>query len=189
MDLTAIIVTILALVVLIYGVLIYNNLVRLKHDVARSWSNIDVALKQRHDELPKLVEVCKRYMGYEQDTLERVIRARGAVFEARSRGDVAGLGTAETALRAGLGQLFALAENYPALKADEAFKHLSTRISQLEEAIADRRELYNDGVNLNNVRIEQFPDALVARAFGFKAFELLEFAEARADVDLAKLFG
>ena len=189
MDLTTIVLIALILVAALYAVLIYNNLVRLKHNVAKSWSNIDISLKQRHEELPKLVAVCKRYMGYEQETLERVVRARGAVFDARGRGDLKGLGRAETELRAGLGQLFALAENYPDLKANESFRHLAERISQLEETIADRRELYNDSVNLNNVRIEQFPDVLVGRLMGFKAFDLLEFAEAREDVDIAKLFG
>ena len=147
----------LVAIALFYGVLIYNGLVNLKHNVAKSWSNIDVLLKQRHDELPKLVEVCRQYMGFEKDTLERVVAARSAVFSARDAGDVAKLGPAEAALRQGLGNLFALAENYPELEADEQFKHLRERITALENAIADRRELYNDSVNANNVRIEQFP--------------------------------
>jgi len=187
-DLSTIILIAIVVVVALYAVLIYNNLVRLKHNVAKSWSNIDVSLKQRHEELPKLVDVCKRYMGYEQETLQRVVQARGAVFDACGRGDLKGLGTAETELRAGLGQLFALAESYPDLKANESFRHLSQRVSQLEETIADRRELYNDSVNLNNVRLEQLPDVLIARPMGFNAFDLLEFAEAREDVDIAKLF-
>ena len=129
----------LILIALIYGVQIYNNLVRLRHNVSRAWSNIDVALKQRHDELPKLVEVCKQYMGYERETLERVVHARSSVADASRRGDMRALGAAETELRAGLGQLFALAENYPDLKANDSFRHLSERVSQLEETIADRR--------------------------------------------------
>ena len=100
------------------------------------------------------------------------------------------LGKAETGLRAGLGQLFALAENYPELKANESFQHLQQRISGLENGIADRRELYNEAVNLNNVSIEQFPDVIVARAFAFKEAALLEFSEGeKADVDLKSLFG
>ena len=87
------------------------------------------------------------------------------------------------------GKLFALAENYPELKASDSFQHLQLRISGLENGIADRRELYNEAVNLNNVRIEQFPDVLIARAFAFKAGELLEFSDAeKADVDLKSLF-
>jgi LemA protein len=188
MELTTIIFLAVLAVAALYAVLIYNNLVRLKHNVAKTWSNVDVSLKQRHDELPKLVDVCKEYMRYEQETLDRVIRARGAVFDATSRGDLKRLGEAEVELRAGLGQLFALAENYPDLKANESFRHLAQRVSQLEETIADRRELYNDSVNLNNVRIEQVPDVFVARLFGFREFDLLEFAEARADLDIARLF-
>lgn len=180
----------LALLVLAYGVVIYNRLVALKHNVSKSWSNIDVLLKQRHDELPKLVETCKQYMGYEQATLAKVMEARGQVQQARAQGDVPGLGAAESGLRLGLGQLFALAEAYPELKADSQFQHLQDRISGLENAIADRREYYNQSVNSNNIRIEQFPDVLVARLFAFKAFDLLEFSEEEtADVNLGALFG
>ena len=178
----------LLLVAVVYSVQIYNGLVRLKHNVARAWSNIDVALKQRHDELPKLVEVCKQYMAYERETLERVVRARTGVAEAGQRGDMRALGAAETELRAGLGQLFALAENYPALKANESFQNLSLRVSHLEDTIADRRELYNDSVNLNNVRIEQFPDLIIARLMAARPFDLLEFKQERGDLDLKALF-
>jgi LemA protein len=82
-----------------------------------------------------------------------------------------------------------LAENYPDLKADRAFQQLSQRISQLEDTIADRRELYNDSANLNNIRLEQFPDNLVARLFKFSAAELLEFEDAHKDVNIGQLFG
>jgi len=176
-------------VLLVYIVIIYNNLVSLKHNVSKAWSNIDVLLKQRHDELPKLVETCRQYMQYEQETLEKVMQARASVASAQQQGDVAQLGQAEGALRLGLGNLFALAEAYPELKADETFQHLQARISGLENAIADRREFYNESVNINNVRIEQFPDVMIARLFNFKAFTLLEFsAEETADVNLRSLF-
>ncbi|MGB0712457.1 MAG: LemA family protein [Gammaproteobacteria bacterium] len=189
MDIGTLIVIGVVVVLLTYGILIYNNLVRLKHNVSKGWSNIDVALKQRHEELPKLVDVCKQHMQYEAGTLQKVMEARGKVFEARGSGDVKALGRAESMLRAGLGQLFALAENYPELKASESFTHLSSRVSGLEETIADRRELYNEHVNLNNVRIEQFPDVIIARLFGFTNFDLLEFSEAREDVSISGLFG
>ncbi len=103
--------------------MLYNNLVSLKHNVSKAWANIDVLLKQRHDELPKLVETCKQYMGYEQETLEKVMQARAAVSAAREKGDVSALGPAETQLRMGLGNLFALAEAYPDLKANDSFQH------------------------------------------------------------------
>jgi len=180
----------LLVVAVVYGVRIYNGLVALRENVRKAWANIDVLLTQRHEELPKLVETCKQYMQYEGATLERVIAARQSVASAREQGDIGALGRAESGLRAGLGQLFALAENYPALKANDSFQHLQQRISGLENGIADRRELYNEAVNLNNVRIEQFPDVLVARAFAFKQAVLLQFSEAeKADVDLKSLFG
>jgi LemA protein len=173
----------------IYAVMIYNNLVTLKHGVSKAWANIDVLLKQRHDELPKLVETCKQYMQYEQETLERVMKARAAVSNAREQGDIGALGAAEGQLRLGLGNLFAVAEAYPDLKANETFQHLQARITGLENSIADRREFYNESVNNNNVRIEQFPDVIIARMFSFKAAELLEFSEEeKQDVDIKSLF-
>lgn len=179
----------LVVLTLVYGVVIYNGLVQLKHNLAKAWANIDVLLKQRHDELPKLVETCKQYMAYEQATLEQVMRARAAVAQAREQGDIAQVGAAETELRLGLGQLFAVAEAYPDLKANQTFQHLQGRITDLENSIADRREFYNESVNNNNVRIEQFPDLLIARLFQFTAAELLEFGEEdRRDVDVKALF-
>lgn len=184
-----IIVIALLVALLLYGVMIYNNLVGLKHAVAQAWSNIDVLLKQRHDELPKLVEVCRQSMHFEQETLERVVRARSQVQEAREAHDVRGLGRAEGALRSGLGQLFAVAEAYPDLKTNETFQHLQARISGLEESIADRREFYNAAVNANNVRIEQFPDVIVARLLAFASADLFKVASAeKADVDVKALF-
>lgn len=177
------------LVLLLWGVLIFNQLVTLKHNVGRAWANIDVLLKQRHDELPKLVDACREYMRYEQETLERVMVARGRVAQAQAQRDMEALGHAEGELRAGLGRLFALAEAYPDLKASETFRHLQSRISGLEEAIADRREFYNEAVNVNNIRIEQFPDRIIAQGFGFKPFTLLAFStEEKSDVSIKGLF-
>jgi LemA protein len=183
------IVLMLIAAVMVYMVLLYNNLVSLKHNVSKAWSNIDVLLKQRHDELPKLVETCKTYMAYEQETLEKVLKARSAVASAREQQDVGALGRAETQLRRGLGQLFVVAEAYPELKANESFQHLGNRITGLENTIADRREFYNESVNINNVRIEQFPDVLVARFFKFAPFGLLEFnEEEKKDIDAKAMF-
>ncbi len=177
------------LVVTIYAVMLYNNLVQIKHNVSKSWANIDVLLKQRHDELPKLVETCNQYMKFEQETLLKVMEARSRVFAAREAQNIGELGPAEGALRASIGKLFAVAEAYPDLKTNQTFLQLQSRISSLENAIADRREFYNESVNVNNVRIEQFPDTLIAGMFNFKPFQLLEFQEAeKADVDVKKLF-
>lgn len=190
MDPISLILLAAAVLLVLYGIFLYNNLVRLKHNVSKAWANIDVLLKQRHDELPKLVETCKRYMGYEQQTLAAVMRARSSVAEAREAQNVRALGEAESQLRLGLGNLFAVAEAYPDLKANDAFQHLEARITGLESAIADRREFYNESVNLNNIRIEQFPDTLIAGKFGFKAADLLEFdEEQKADVNIKALFG
>ena len=176
-------------VISIYLISIYNGLVALKHAVSKAWANIDVLLKQRHDELPKLVETCKQYMKHEQETLEKVMKARSSVASAQQQGDISALGKAESTMRLGLGSLFAVAEAYPDLKADETFQHLQARITGLENAIADRREFYNESVNINNVRIEQFPDLLIARIFNFKSHSLLEFSEEEiADVDISSLF-
>jgi LemA protein len=136
-------------VALIYIVSIYNGLITLKHAVSKAWANIDVLLKQRHDELPKLVETCKQYMKYEKETLEKVMKARSSVANAQQQGDIAALGKAEGSMRLGLGSLFAVAEAYPDLTADETFQHLHTRIIGLESDIADRCEFYNESVNNN----------------------------------------
>lgn len=176
-------------VVVVYTVVVFNHLVTVKHNVKKAWSNIDVLLKQRHEELPKLVETCRQYMQFEQQTLEKVMQARTAVSQAQAQSDIGALGMAETQMRLGLGNLFAVAEAYPELKANESFQHLQQRISGLENAIADRREFYNESVNINNIQIEQFPDLIVARLFRFKALELLEFNETEtADVDIRTLF-
>ena len=177
-------------VLLIYGISLYNHLVTVKHAVAKAWANIDVLLKQRHDELPKLVEVCKQYKQFEQATLQAVIEARSRVQAARERQDIPALGQAEGMLRTGLGNIFAVAEAYPELKANEHYMQLQSRISSLENGIADRRELYNDSVNINNVQIEVFPASLIAKLFGFGEKPLLEFSVAeKADVNLKQLFG
>lgn len=180
----------LMVVGVVYFIMLYNGLVQIKHNVSKAWANIDVLLKQRHDELPKLVETCKQYMKYEQEALERVMQARAGVAAAQQTRNIPALGQAEGALRAGLGGLFALAEAYPELKANSTFQHLQQRITGLENAIADRREFYNESVNINNVRIEQFPDVILARNFNFRSFELLQFKdEEKQDVDIKQLFG
>ncbi|ENO89787.1 LemA family protein [Thauera linaloolentis] len=185
---TAVVLGLLVLA-LVYGVIVYNGLVNLKHGVAKAWANIDVLLKQRHDELPKLVEVCRRYKQFEQATLARVTEARARVAAARETHDVEALGAAEGLLRAGLGQIFAVAEAYPELRANEHFTQLQSRITALENGIADRREWYNEAVNLHNVRIEQFPDLIVARMFAFVDQPLLQFSNSeKSDVDLKALF-
>jgi LemA protein len=180
------------LFVLFFGgaITLYNGLVRARNEVKLAWSNIDVLLVQRHDELPKLIAVCKGYMQHESGTLERVARARADVDVARNAGNVASISVAEGALRSGLSGLYAVAERYPDLKANTLFQNLQTRITALETEIADRREVYNDAVNANNVRIETFPDAVIARLFDFQAARPLKFSsEQTSDVDVKLAFG
>lgn len=173
----------------LWTIVLYNQLVLLKNNTEKAWSNIDVLLKQRNTELPKLVEVCKQHMQYEQTTLQKVMEARNGIVQAMQSGNLPALQQAEESLRLGLGNLFAVAESYPELKASESFQHLRQRITSLEESIADRREFYNDSVAIHNTRIEQFPDVLIAKSFSFKRFRLMSFnAEELRDVDMAKHF-
>lgn len=172
-----------------YGILIYNNLISLKNNVAKNWANIDVLLKQRNSEIPKLIETCQEYMQFEQETLQKIVKARQATISATEQNNLTALGTAETDLHKGLMKLFALAENYPELKTNRSFLQLQGRISDLENAIADRRELYNDSVNLNNIRIQQFPDVIVAKLFNFASFGLLHFENKELeDISVNHLF-
>ena len=180
---------ILLVVVGFYLVMTFNSLVNIKNNVAKAWANIDVLLKQRHDELPKLIDTCKIYMTHEAQTLEKVTQARMGVDAARQTQDVTALSQKESVLANSIGGLYAVAENYPALKADQTFTNLQQRITGLENQIADRREFYNDSVNVNNVRIAQFPDLIVAKIFNFERAEMLKFSHAELkDVDVNARF-
>ncbi|PYX36968.1 MAG: LemA family protein [Acidobacteria bacterium] len=142
-----------------YVAMMYNGLVALKNDIDKAWANIDVILKQRHDEVSKLLDVCKGYMNYERDTLQKVVQARSMYQQAVTVDQKAQADQSTTTAVRGL---FAVAEKYPALKANDNFMQLETRITALENQIADRREFYNDSVNTFNIRIQQFPDTFVA---------------------------
>src|SRR5512145_1468909 len=126
---------VLALVAL-YVITVYNGLVQLRNNIERNWSNIDILLKQRYDELPKLIKVCEGYMQHEQRTLEAVIRARAQLTSARSPEERL---QAQNAITDTLRSLFAVVERYPELKADAGFRQLGNRVSELEDQIADRR--------------------------------------------------
>ncbi|MGK0269741.1 MAG: LemA protein [Cocleimonas sp.] len=174
---------------IVWGASIFNQLVNLKNNTKKSWSNIDVLLKQRNSELPKLIDTCKQHMSYEQETLEKVIKARNLVESAMQTQNIPQLGSAEMKLEASLNGLFAVAEDYPELKASDAFLRLQTRISTLEESISDRREFYNDTAAVSNTRIQQFPDNVVANIFAFEEFDLLEFhSDELKDIDVAASF-
>ncbi|MGH7181003.1 MAG: LemA family protein [Nitrospiraceae bacterium] len=175
---------VMGLVTLIaYVVSVYNMLVRLANNINKAWSNIDVILKQRHDELPKLVEVCNSYMTHERETLEAITKARTAYSAGQNIDDKA---QAENQIVGALGKLFAVAEQYPDLKANQEFLAVQQRISTLENTIADRREFFNDSVNLYNIAIEQIPTLWVAQQIGYSARPLLTVAPSdRKDMRLA----
>ena len=160
--------------VLIYVVILYNELVRLRNDNARAWANIDVLLKQRHDEIPNLVETVKGYMQHEQQTLLAVTQARAASMNAASIPQKA---QADILMTGALRGLFAVAENYPQLKANENFLKLQSRISELEDRIADRREFFNDDVNTYNTRIGQIPEVFVASFMALKPRAFFKVSE------------
>ena len=158
----------------IYTVILYNELVRLRNENDRAWANIDVLLKQRHDEVPNLVETVKGYMQHEQQTLLAVTQARTASISAASIRQKA---TADLMMTGALRGLFAVAENYPQLKANDNFLRLQSRISELEERIADRREFFNDDVNTYNTRIGQIPEVFVASFMNLKPRSMFKVSD------------
>jgi LemA protein len=165
-----------------YGLSIYNGLVSLKNNIGRSWANIDVLLKQRHDELPKLVKTCEGYMQHERAVFDRLSEARGALARART---IEQRADAESELSRSLSGFFAVAESYPDLKANLSFLQLQSRISEIENQIADRREYYNDTVTTFNTRIQQMPDQFVARWLGLSSAQLFKVQDAdREDIEI-----
>ncbi len=171
-----------ALAIIGYFVTIYNGLISLKENIKKSWSNIDVILKQRHDELPKLISVCESYAEFEKGVLDRLMKAREKYFKAKG---VAKKSEASNEVTAALQGIFALAENYPDLKTNKNFMQLQERISHLEETLADRREFYNDSVNNYNIRIKQIPDVLVAGMLNYQDEEMFKVSQKeREDVKI-----
>ena len=150
--------------IVVFTVRIYNSLVRLKNNIKKSWSNIDVLLKQRSNELPKLIDAVKRYMKHEEGVITKVTLARTKFLDAQSVHEKA---VSDNMITDALKSLFAVSENYPELKANTNFLQLQSRISGLENELADRREFYNDSANEYNIRIQSFPDMLVARMVGY----------------------
>ena len=142
-----------------YGAALYNRVIFLKNQGDRAWYNIDVLLKQRHDEIPKLIGVCEGSARFERETLQRVIVARTAAVGAAGVADRA---KAEGELSAAMGKLFAVAESYPELKSIALFSQLTARVSSLESEITDRREFYNESVTNYNTAIETVPTNIVA---------------------------
>ena len=153
---------------LVWLVLIYNNLVSLRNDVQSSWKQIDVQLKRRHDLIPNLVQTVKGVMEFEQDTLEKVISARTRAVSAATPGAKA---EAENMLTQTLGRLFAVMENYPTLKSNQNVTQLQEELTSTEERIAFARQLYNDLVANFRTKLQVFPNSIIASLFNFRTEE------------------
>jgi LemA protein len=155
----------LIIILVFWAIGLYNGLVRLRNQVRNAWSQIDVQLKRRHDLIPNLVEVVKDYMSYEQETLTKVIEARGKALAAQG---VAAKADAENQLTGALKSLFAVFENYPQLKANENVAKLQEELTSTENKIAFARQYYNDSVMRLNNQTEVFPSSIIANTFNFQ---------------------
>ncbi|MGO4437604.1 LemA family protein [Rhizobium sp. RAF56] len=166
---------ILAIIVVaaLYGIMVYNGLVRARQMAEEAWSGIDVQLKRRADLIPNLIETVKGYAGHEKTTLEEVVKLRNQA-QAVPAGDVAARGQAEGLLGAALGRVIALAEAYPDLKANQNFVELQRSLETIEGEIQMSRRYYNGAARDLNVKVESFPSNLVAGQFGFAKREYFE---------------
>jgi LemA protein len=165
-------------VVLIVGwaVVSYNRLVRLRNQVDASWAQIDVQLKRRYDLIPNLVETVKGYAAHERGTLEAVVAARGSAINAAQTPGVADRAEAENVLTQALGRLFALAEAYPDLKANQNFAALQAELANTEDKIAYARQFYNSAVQTFNTAVQTLPTTIIAGVGGFRAKDFFEAA-------------
>jgi len=181
-------VVIVVVVLLILGIMffmMYNSLVGLRNQVKNSWAQIDVQLKRRHDLIPNLVETVKGYAAHERQTLEAVIQARNTAVSAVGKG-VGEQAKAEGGLSGALSRLFAVAEQYPNLKANENFLALQEELTSTENKISFARQFYNDSVMTLNNKVQMFPSNIIAGMTGFKAGEFFE-VEAAAEREAPKV--
>ncbi len=180
---------------IVWAISIYNGLVALRNRFKNAFAQIDVQLKRRYDLIPNLVEVAKGYMAHERGTLEAVIAARNGAATAAQRAAanpadgqaIQGLAAAEAGLSGALGKLFALAEAYPDLKANENMMAVQEELTSTENKIAFARQAYNDSVMGYNTRRESFPDTIFAGMFGFQAAELLQATESAEERQVVKV--
>jgi LemA protein len=171
------IVVLVIVVVLVGGVLAYNGLVRKRNRTQEAWSEIDVELKRRHDLIPNLVETVRGYAAHERGTFEAVTAARADAVSAGASGDPAKIGPAENALSQSLRSLFAVAENYPQLRAVESFLQLQEQLTATEDKIEFARRYYNTSVRDYNIALQTFPRNLLAGGFGFHPMAFFEAEE------------
>ena len=170
-----IVIVVVGVIILFWWIGVYNSLIRLRNNCDKSWAQIDVQLKRRYDLIPNLVETVKGYAKHERETLQNVIRARQGAIDAK---DVKAQGEAEGFLTQALGKLFALAEAYPDLKANQNFLNLQNELSVLENAIAQNRQFYNDAAVIFNNTCQVFPNSIVAGMSNFKPREYFEVTDA-----------
>jgi LemA protein len=170
-------VVVVLVILLMFLIAIYNALVRSRNAVKNSWSQIDVQLKRRHDLIPNLVETVKGYAKHEREVFENVTKARQVAIDMSKAGDIAKQIQAENALSQTLRSLFAVAEAYPDLKANQNFLALQEELTSTENKISFARQHYNDTVMLYNNKIEMFPSNIVAGMFGFKKGDFFEVAD------------
>ena len=173
---TLIIVLVLAGVVVLFVVSMYNSLVRLRNQVKNAWSQIDVQLKRRHDLIPNLIETVKGYMTHERDTLENITKARSQAVQAEGVGDKA---KAEGELTRALGKFNLVVENYPDLKANQNFLALQEELTSTENKISYARQSYNDQVLFYNNKIQMFPSNILAGMFKFLQEEFFQVEDAK----------
>lgn len=167
--------------VIVIGVIaLYNGLIRLKNRVDEAWSDIDVQLKRRYDLIPNLIETVKGYATHEQATFEKVVAARNSAMSAQSKGDAEAQGQAENMLTGTLKTIFALAENYPDLKANQNFLELQRELADTENKIQASRRFYNGNVRDFNTKIEVFPNSIIA---GWLKFTSRKFFEVENEVE------
>ena len=166
-------------VVAVVAVVLYNGLVALRERVDGAWADIDVQLKRRYDLIPNLVETVKGYASHEEETLERVVRARNMAMQAQGPADKA---AAEGALAGALKSIFALSEAYPQLQAAGGFRDLQATLDEIEDHVAQSRRYYNAVVRDFNTKTQTFPGVIVARSFGFTQREFFEIAESEKAV-------
>jgi len=178
MQVTTLVLVVLAVLVgtgvVGYLVSIYNSLVQVSNNIDKAWKNIDVYLQQRHDELPKLIDCCKGYMKHEREVLDLLTKLRVGYDDARKLDEKVGI---ENELNNQMGRLRMVWESYPDLKASQNFQQVQGRVSALESSIADRRELFNDSVNIYNIQIARVPELIVARLLSYKKHAFLEVPE------------
>ena len=162
-------VCLLVVIVIVWGIAGYNRLVKLRNQVDASWAQIDVQLKRRYDLIPNLVETVKGYATHERGTLEAVVAARGAAINVAQTPGVADRAEAENILTQTLGRLFALAEAYPDLKANQNFLALQGELGNTEDKIAYARQFYNSAVQTFNTAVQTLPTNIIAGVGGFKS--------------------